>query len=172
MSKGACAKCRNHFSMNSSSTDALSDYNAYRYDPLGLIAHVYHSFFGPEWQPTIQHHLEGLWITGQPRYGPPVPSQADKLPKLFTPWPPPLYFGAPSPPYITGPLLFDPKLLSGAIFCLVCKRNTNPSKTLCYKRIHDMEVMNRGRCVPDGPIHECDHTPSILFGRQTCCQRL
>jgi hypothetical protein len=134
--------------MNSLSTDALvdSDYNAYGYDPLGVIAHVCHYFFGPEWQPATQNHLEDLCITGQPRYGQPAASQADKLPKSFTPRPPPLYFGTPSPPYATGPLVFDPKLLAGAIFCLARRRNTDSSKTLCYKRIHGTEVMDGGTC--------------------------
>jgi len=43
--------------MNSWRTDTLvdSDYNAYGYDPLGMIAHVCHLFFGPEWQPATQN---------------------------------------------------------------------------------------------------------------------
>lgn len=164
--------------MNSSRTrttdiDILdSDYNAYGYDPLGLIAHACHHFFGPEWQPETQYHLEGLCITGQPRYGQPTTSQADKLPRSFTPRPPPFYFGTPSPPYITGPAVFDPKLLSGAISCLARRKNTNTSKALCYKRIHGTEVMDGGTCRMDSMIHKCDLSPSISFGHQNYCQWL
>jgi hypothetical protein len=125
-----------------------SSYNAFGYDPFGKIAHLCHYFFGPKWQPTTQIHLENLRVTrDQPRYGQPAPSQLDQLPKSFTPRPPPLYLGTPSPPYIDGPLVFDSRLFARMASCLSpSKRNTNPSKALCYKRTHGMEVMNGGVC--------------------------
>jgi hypothetical protein len=142
--------------MNSPSTNAQvelsitntlveSDYNAYGYDPLGLVAHLCHYFFGPEWQPTTQRHLQSLVITGiQPRYGPPAPVQAKMLPHSFTPRPPPLYYGAPFPPYVKGPLVFDPQFVLEMSLCLVRRKNTDPSKALCYKKVHGMEVMDGG----------------------------
>lgn len=123
-----------------------SSYNAFGYDPVGMIAHICHYSYGPEWEPTSQIHLEHLRIPGgQPRYGQPASTQLDQLPELFTPRPPPLYFGTPTPPYVDGPLIFDPQLFAGVAHCLsISKGNIDPSKALCYKRIHGTEVMKGG----------------------------
>jgi hypothetical protein len=134
--------------MSDNNAENQSSYNAFGHDPFGKIAHICHYFFGPEWQPTSQIHLERLPITDrQPRYGQPAPTQMDQLPESFTPRPPPLYFGTPTPPYIDGPLVFDPKLFARIALCLSpSRRNTDPSKALCYQKIHGTEVMNRGVC--------------------------
>ena len=138
----------NDLNMDLASNDAHDDssYNAFGYDPLGMIAHICHHFYGPEWQPSSQIHLKHLRVIGdQPRYGQAAASQLERLPTPFIPRPPPLYLGTPTPPYVDGPLVFDPRLFAGVAHCLsTSKRNTDPSKALCYKRIHGTEVMNGG----------------------------
>ena len=128
--------------------DSESDYNAFGYDPLGLIAHLSHHFFGPEWQPTTFVHLKGLPITaGQPRYGPPSRGQADLSPESFTPQPPPLYYGTPCPPYIEGLSIFNPSIFAALSIRLPRIRDINPSRAACYKKIHGTEVMDGGAFV-------------------------
>jgi hypothetical protein len=42
--------------------DINSEYNAFGHDPFGIVAHLCHYFFGPEWRPTTNRHLIGLPI--------------------------------------------------------------------------------------------------------------
>ena len=107
------------------------------------VAHLSQHFFGPEWQLTTSVHL-----AGQPCYGPPAHhGQADLLPELFTPQPPPLYHGTPCPPYIEGPPIFDLHIFAALSIWLPCIRDIDPSRATCYKKIHGMEVMNVGACM-------------------------
>ena len=126
--------------------DIESEYNAFGHDPFGVVAHLCHYFFGPEWRPTTNDHLNGLPITkGRPRYGQPSPQQARLLPATFTPRPPPLYFGAPSAgSYIDGPLNFEPRILAALVLQPLQHIGTDPSQADCYQDRHGMEVMNGG----------------------------
>lgn len=136
--------------MNSTEAEANADvdseYNTFGHDPFGIVAHLCHYFFGPEWRPTTNRHLIGLPVPkGQPRYGQPSPQQAQLLPVPFTPRPPPLYFGTPSAgSYIDGPIHFDPRIFAALVLHPLRQRDIDSSEAECYKDTHGMEVMNEG----------------------------
>ena len=86
-----------------------ADYNAFGYDPIGLVAYLAAYFYGPKWRPAPSDnilHLEGK--PQAPRYGPPAPYQIPHLPTDFKVRPPPNYYGHPYPPYLPAPTNFHP----------------------------------------------------------------
>ena len=88
-----------------------ADYNAFGYDPNGLIAHLTAHFYGPRWKP----HYNVQQYVGQiqpPRYGPPAPYQIQSLPPNFRPWTLPNYYGKPVSLYLDPPALFDPNVFA------------------------------------------------------------
>lgn len=126
-----------------------SGYNAFGYDPTGIIAHLCHHFFGPEWTPEDWTHRQDMPPTtvGYPCYGLPSPGQVKSLPKSFTPRPPPLYFGLPTPPYINGPRVFNPDIwVALRVGCDLSHRRLDASNAKCYKQVHGTEVKNGGQC--------------------------
>ena len=88
---------------------AGADYNAFGYDPKGILASVAAFFFGPAWVPAIpcQPPPSFKFNLAPPRYGPPNQQQLPLLPDDFIPELPPCYFGSPMPPYLPGPDRFD-----------------------------------------------------------------
>ena len=142
--------------------DIDSEYNAFGYDPFGIVAHLCHYFFGPEWRPTTNGHLDGLPITkGRPRYGQPSPHQARLLPVSFTFRPPPLYFGTPTAgSYIDGPLNFEPCIFAALLLRPLRHIGIDPTTADCYQDIHGMEVMNEGALKVSSSI---DAMQLILF---------
>jgi hypothetical protein len=93
--------------------DRGADYNAFGYDPYGLVAHLAAHAYGPNWRPshTVQQFM------GQPeapRYGPPAPYQLPYLPPGFMPNPPPLFYGLPAPPFLRPPKRFNPNIFQAA----------------------------------------------------------
>jgi hypothetical protein len=86
-----------------------ADWNIFGFDPNGLLAYLVAYFFGPQFRPATLGHLP-RWV-GEvlpPRYGPPGPQQAARLPLGWKPNPPPLYYGVPSGPYLPSPKTFSP----------------------------------------------------------------
>jgi hypothetical protein len=109
---------------NIDATSLDSDYNAFGYDPIGLVAHLASHFYGPEWRPATYDHIPHL--VGKPghrqapRYGPPAPHQVPHLPTEFQPRPPPEYYGRPCPPYLRAPANFHPNTFAALSFVRVC----------------------------------------------------
>lgn len=104
--------------MNAPSIDVIfsADWNVFGYDPNGFLAYLVAYFFGPEWLPDTFDHLprwEGE--VKPPRYGPPGNRQAKYLPPGWKCTPPPLYYGAPSGPYLPPPRVFRPSAFAGLV---------------------------------------------------------
>lgn len=104
--------------MDAPSLDVVfsADWNIFGYDPNGLLAYLVAYFFGPDWLPdTFDHLPHWKGEVKPPRYGPPGPQQAANIPPGWKCTPPPLYYGAPSGPYLPPPRLFRPSAFAGLI---------------------------------------------------------
>jgi hypothetical protein len=82
-----------------------ADFNAFGYDPEGVLAHLASHLYGPSWKPNYTVR-QFVGAAEAPRYGPPAPYQEEYLPADFRPRTPPLYYGRPAPPYIRPPTRF------------------------------------------------------------------
>jgi hypothetical protein len=70
----------------------------------------------------------------QPRYGQPAPAQLDQLPELFTPRPPPLYFGTPTPPTLMALLFLTQDCLLESLIALFPLEGTQILQGHCVTR--------------------------------------
>lgn len=85
-----------------------ADWNIFGYDPNGLLAHLVAHFFGLWIPDTFDHLPQWEGEVQPPRYGPPSPQQAKRLPVGWEPTLPLLYYGEPSAPYLPAPRKFRP----------------------------------------------------------------
>jgi hypothetical protein len=93
-----------------------ADYNAFGYDPDGVVAHLASHLFGPSWKPNYTV-CQFVGFAEAPRYGPPAPYQEAYLPADFRPRTPPLYYGRPYPPFISPPIRFNPNHFAALQCC-------------------------------------------------------
>lgn len=96
----------NESQSNRHPTSRGADYNAFGYDPEGVLAHLASHLYGPSWRPRYNVR-QFVGTRAAPRYGPPAPYQEAYLPANFRPRTPPLYYGRPSPPFIRPPIRFN-----------------------------------------------------------------
>ena len=85
---------------------SAADFNAFGYDPEGFLAHLAAHTYGRHWVPSYNVQ-QFVGRPEPPRYGAPAPFQFACLPANFRARTPPLYYGTPCPPYLSGPRIFN-----------------------------------------------------------------